>query len=79
MLQNLKKFLDEAKNDVVYFSFGSNIRTKTLKPEFVEVLLSTFAELPYRILWKSDEEGLKELPDNILLQKWVPQQDILSK
>ena len=41
------------------------------------MLLSAFAKLPYKVLWKY-EESFPNLPKNILVQKWLPQQDILG-
>ena len=30
------------------------------------------------ILWKWDEDNIADLPKNVMIKKWVPQQDILA-
>ncbi|CAG9816008.1 unnamed protein product [Phaedon cochleariae] len=73
---NLKTFLDEAKGGAIYFSLGSNVNANILNPDFKKALLDTFANLPYHVLLKLDA-NLTDVPKNVLVQKWMPQQDIL--
>ncbi|XP_017775520.1 PREDICTED: UDP-glucuronosyltransferase 2B33-like [Nicrophorus vespilloides] len=75
--KDLKLFLDEAKEGVIYFSLGSNVKSKDIAPETRDVIMKTFANLPYKILWKFESESLPGKPDNVKLHKWVPQQDVL--
>ena len=35
-------------------------------------------KLKMPILWKWDEDNIADLPKNVMIQKWVPQQDILA-
>ncbi|KAK8748646.1 hypothetical protein OTU49_015917, partial [Cherax quadricarinatus] len=42
------------------------------------VLLKVFASLKQRILWKWDQDTMDDLPPNVRLAKWLPQQDILG-
>lgn len=66
------------KHPVVYFSLGTFARGTTMPLRYQKILLSVFGKLPYRVLWKF--EGNKEhLPENIMIKKWMPQQDILGK
>lgn len=37
-----------------------------------------FAEIPQRVIWKF-EENVEGFSNNVLLQKWVHQKEILSK
>ena len=30
------------------------------------------------ILWKWDEDNIADLPKNVMIKKWVPQQDLLA-
>lgn len=76
---DLQKFLDNAKEGVVYFSFGSHISSRDMSEERRRLLLEALSELPFQVLWKYDEEDLTGKPENVLLYKWVPQQDVLSK
>lgn len=78
-MQDLKEYLDGAKDGAVYFSLGTNVLSKDLPEEKLNVLLDTFKELPYRVLWKFENDSLKSLPENVKIAKWIPQQDVLSK
>lgn len=43
------------------------------------MLMTVFRKLPQRVLWKYEDEGdMPELPSNVKLGKWLPQQDILG-
>lgn len=42
-------------------------------------LLETFASLDQRVLWKWDQDTMADLPPNVRLAKWLPQQDILGE
>ncbi|EDV42998.1 uncharacterized protein Dana_GF18261 [Drosophila ananassae] len=76
---DLEEFIQGAGEDgVIYFSLGSNIKSKTLSQERLKVILQAFSSLPQRVLWKFDEENLPEMPSNVFISKWFPQQDILA-
>ncbi|KAG5898035.1 hypothetical protein JTB14_001746 [Gonioctena quinquepunctata] len=73
---DIKSFLDGAKNGAIYFSLGSNVKSKTMSNEFKKAIVGAFANIPYRVLMKIDDE-LEGLAKNVLVRKWMPQQDIL--
>jgi glucuronosyltransferase len=77
--KDLKHFLDGATEGVVYFSLGSNVRSETMSLEKKKVFLSAFAELPQRILWKWEANYTSDVPSNMKLAKWLPQQSVLGK
>ncbi|XP_074028347.1 uncharacterized protein [Leptinotarsa decemlineata] len=74
--KGLKQFLDGADNGVIYFSLGSNVKSKTMSNEFKKAIIGAFAEIPYKVLMKIDGE-LEGISSNVLVQNWMPQQDIL--
>ncbi|XP_049938135.1 UDP-glucosyltransferase 2-like isoform X1 [Schistocerca serialis cubense] len=76
--QELQEFLDGAKHGAIYFSLGTNVRSSTLPPHTVQAFLEAFRELPQRIVWKWENGSLPWKPDNVLVGKWFPQQDILA-
>lgn len=77
--QDLKSFLDDATEGVIYFSLGTTINPEHLGNKTFQIIAQTFSELPYKVLWKGDPD-LSSIPStNIKLAKWFPQQDILSK
>lgn len=41
------------------------------------ILTTTFAKLPYQILWKFEDDQLEGRPENVKISKWLPQQDLL--
>ncbi|KAJ8972839.1 hypothetical protein NQ314_000003 [Rhamnusium bicolor] len=41
------------------------------------LFLKAFSRLPQRVLWKWENETMEGKPDNVMIQKWMPQLDIL--
>lgn len=78
MFQDLQTYMDEAKNGVIFFSLGSNLRSDQLGADKINAFLSAFKELPQRILWKWESDTLPGKPDNVKLGKWLPQNDLLA-
>jgi glucuronosyltransferase len=76
--QDLQKFIDEAEEGVIYFSFGSNVRSDHLPEEKTRVFIEAFSALPQKILWKWESDILPGQPANVKIGKWLPQQDILG-
>lgn len=78
ILQDLQKLLDNAKNGLIYFSMGSNLKSKDLPDEMKESILKVFSELKQTVLWKF-EEVLPNAPKNVHIVNWAPQNSILGK
>lgn len=76
--EDLKNFIESAKDGVVYFSLGSNVRSVDLPEEKRAALLNTFRKLKQKVLWKWEDPNLPNKPDNVLISTWFPQDDILS-
>lgn len=69
--------MDDAKNGVIYFSLGSNVKSKNL-PDYVrKALLRTLGKLNQTVIWKF-EENLPDAPKNVHIVQWAPQQSILG-
>ncbi|KAG8319003.1 UDP-glucuronosyltransferase 1-1 [Homalodisca vitripennis] len=73
----MKKFLDDAKQGVIYLSLGSVVPENILPQEFFDNFINAFRRLPYRVLWKT-ERSMTQLPEKIFTSKWIPQQDVLG-
>jgi glucuronosyltransferase len=43
-----------------------------------EKFLRVFARLPQRIIWKWEMDSLSQLPNNVKMVDWLPQQDLLG-
>lgn len=76
--QDLQKFLDEAKDGVIYFSMGSNLRSADLPNEKREAIVKVLGKLKQKVLWKWEDDKLEGQPLNVKLGKWLPQNDILA-
>lgn len=63
---------------MIYFSLGSNIKSKFLDENKRNIINEVFSELPYNVLWKFEDEELKGKQPNVKISKWLPQQDVLG-
>jgi UDP:flavonoid glycosyltransferase YjiC (YdhE family) len=63
----------------IYVSMGSSVKAANMPDHLRQLLINTFAKLPYRVLWKNEAHGhLQDFPSNVKLSRWLPQQDILG-
>merc|ERR1719153_221947 len=77
--QNLQQILEEAPKGVILVSFGSAVKPSQMTKERRAIFLEVFSQLEeYTIIWKWDEEEVEGLPSNVVLSKWLPQQDLLA-
>ena len=76
--QDIQDFLDNAKSGAVYVSFGSAIKSSLMSKERLDVFLETFRQIKYPVIWKWEEDSIPNLPPNVILKKWLPQQDLLA-
>lgn len=73
------EFLNNAEHGVVYVSFGSVLQGSKMSQAHKKIFLNVFEKLkPVKVLWKWETEQLDDKPDNVLLSKWLPQQDVLG-
>lgn len=76
--EDLQKYLDEAKEGVIYFSMGSIAKSKNMPEEKRGIFAKVFAKLKMKVLWKFEEDVMEGKPANVKIGKWMPQQDILA-
>lgn len=76
--QDIEEFIKGAKHGVIYFSMGSNLKSKDLPQEKRLALIETFSKLKQRVLWKFEEPNLPGKPENVFISDWFPQDDILA-
>jgi len=79
LLQDLQEFLDDAPEGVVYFSLGSNVKSSTMPEAKRAMFLNAFRQIKQKVLWKWETDQLPGKPDNVKLQKWLPQTDVLGE
>nr|ANI22010.1 UDP-glycosyltransferase 40U2 [Spodoptera exigua] len=77
MPQDLKKIIENSKHGFIYFSMGSNLKSKDWPEEVRVSLLKMFGSLKQTVLWKF-EANMTDLPPNVHILEWAPQQAILS-
>lgn len=75
---DLKKILDDAKEGVIYFSLGSNVKSSFLKKDDLNNILTAFSKTKMKVLMKWEKEELPNKPSNVIISKWFPQNDILA-
>lgn len=75
---DLKTILDSAEHGLIYFSLGSVVKSSKMPRETVSFLLSELAKLKQTVLWKWEDDQLPNLPKNVMVKKWFPQNDILG-
>lgn len=73
----LKSFVSEATHGVVYVSLGSLLQVSQLPKSTVDAFVDAFRRIKYRVIWKADVKI--EVPENVLIDKWFPQTDIIGK
>lgn len=73
----MENILNSAKNGVILFSLGTNVRSDKLHKDKRQALLDVFGKLKETVIWKF-ESDIENLPKNVFVRKWLPQSDILG-
>ncbi|XP_055609265.1 UDP-glycosyltransferase UGT5-like [Uranotaenia lowii] len=76
--KDLQTYIDEAKDGVIYFCMGSNLKSKDMPVEKRDAFLKAFSKLKQRVLWKFEDDTIPNQPPNLKIQSWMPQNDILA-
>lgn len=65
----------------IYVSMGSSVKAANMPESLRRLLVRTFSQLPYRVLWKWEGATniMSDLSKNVKLSRWLPQQDVLGK
>jgi len=74
----LRKFMDSATEGVLYVSFGSVLLSCQLPEDKKKAMLNIFRNLKEKVLWKWEDDNLEDMPDNVMVMNYLPQQDILG-
>lgn len=67
-----------SEEGVIYFSFGSCIQSADLPAEKLYAFIETFRLLKQKVLWKFENETIPNMPSNVMIRKWLPQNDVLA-
>jgi UDP:flavonoid glycosyltransferase YjiC (YdhE family) len=75
----LDDFLSKSgKDGFILFSMGSAIISHQMPEEKRKMFLNVFSKLKQQVIWKWETETMPDLPPNVKLSKWLPQQDLLG-
>lgn len=55
------------------------IKGHSFPKDKLDAFFKAFKRLPQRVLWKYENETMENKPDNVMIQKWMPQLDILCE
>jgi glucuronosyltransferase len=76
---NIGEFMNKSKNGVIFVSFGTVLKGSLMSEPRRKLILKVFSRFPqYDFIWKWETETMEGKPANIMLSKWLPQQDILA-
>ena len=53
-------------------------KASLMSEEKLAILLNVFGSLKQKVLWKWETDTMKDKPENVMLYKWLPQQDVLG-
>ncbi|KAK9882073.1 hypothetical protein WA026_018919 [Henosepilachna vigintioctopunctata] len=76
--KDLLEEIESSKDGVILFTLGSTVKSKDMPEDIVKILLKTFSKLKQKVLWKYEDENLIGCPENVIIRKWLPQNDILA-
>nr|XP_019531368.2 UDP-glucuronosyltransferase 2C1-like [Aedes albopictus]XP_019537577.2 UDP-glucuronosyltransferase 2C1-like [Aedes albopictus] len=76
--ENIRSFIENSTNGVIYFSMGSNLKPSQMEEEKRQALLNAFSKVKQNIIWKWDDESMNLDPSKYFIAKWLPQDDILA-
>ncbi|ODN00425.1 UDP-glucuronosyltransferase 2C1 [Orchesella cincta] len=76
--KDLEDFVSKGKDGFILFSMGSAIKGHMMPESKRKMILNVFSKLKQQVLWKWETETMPDLPKNVKLSKWLPQQDLLG-
>lgn len=80
-IQELEEFvMGSGESGFLYVSMGSSVKAAKMPEHLRKLFIRTFQKIPYRVIWKYDGSvaDMKDLPANVKIGTWLPQQDILG-
>ncbi|XP_037962809.2 UDP-glucosyltransferase 2 [Plutella xylostella] len=75
--EDLQTYLDSSRKGVIYVSLGSTLNISDLPHQITTALFNVFKSLPYDILLKAKHENVGFKLENLRIEKWLPQNDLL--
>jgi len=57
---------------------GSALKGARMPKKYQLLFMNAFAQLKYKVVWKWEIGSMDDLPSNVKLSDWLPQQDLLA-
>ncbi|KAF5307551.1 hypothetical protein FQR65_LT06907 [Abscondita terminalis] len=76
--QDLESVFNNTEHGVIFFSLGTNVQSSVFTFNDVNTFLKVFSKLQETIIWKFDQDKVHNVPKNVIISKWFPQNDILG-
>lgn len=78
-MKSISDFI-EAAEKVILLAFGSSMDFSTMPKHLEDVFFETFRRFPkINFIVKANGSRPKHCPENLLLEKWIPQKEVLGK
>ncbi|KAK2724929.1 UDP-glycosyltransferase UGT5-like isoform X3 [Artemia franciscana] len=74
--QDIEEFISDGDEGVILFSLGSAIPSEQMPKQYLDAFANAFRRLPQKIIWRWSGEPFENVPENVMLRSWLPQQDI---
>ncbi|KAI5089019.1 UDP glucuronosyltransferase 1 family, polypeptide B7 precursor [Silurus meridionalis] len=71
------EFVEGSEHGFIVFTLGSLV--PAMPKEKAAVFFQAFSRIPQRVLWRYTGEVPHEVPRNVKLMRWLPQNDLLGK
>ena len=76
----MASFVDSAPDGVVMFSLGySGFQPAVVPRQLMQEFIKAFRQLKQRVVMRFDPELLDDIPENVMVVKWIPQEDLLGE
>lgn len=77
---DINDFIMKGKKGAVVMGLGTNMRSDEIGSVAINSIVEAFRQIPdYNFIWKFETaEALKNIPANLMIRDWLPQNDILA-
>ncbi|KAK5648761.1 hypothetical protein RI129_003653 [Pyrocoelia pectoralis] len=76
--QDFEAIYNKAKDGVIVFSLGTNVKSNILNKNHTDAFLKVFSTLKQVVIWKFETGELENVPQNVFIRKWLPQNDLIG-
>ncbi|XP_035706972.1 UDP-glucuronosyltransferase 2B7-like [Folsomia candida] len=77
--KKIQDFLSSGGDDgFILFSLGTYLPSSAMSPQKRAIFVNVFSRLKQKVIWKYESNDIPDLQKNILLSKYLPQQDLLG-